>query len=89
MNRKTLLFLIASLLIAISIYGKFVLVGYLDEVGWTSSDMYPFWYFSIAWGILYCSVLWIKKLHPRTHPALWLVGVAPLLAGLYIHYMMI
>lgn len=89
MNRRNLLIIIAFFLVAISVIGKFVLVGYLDEVGWETSEMYPFWYFSIAWGILYCSVLWIKKLHPTNHPALWLVGIAPLLVGFYIHYMMV
>jgi len=89
MNKRNLLIAIGLLLIIITVVGKFVLVGYLDEIGWQASGMYPFWYFSIAWGILYCSVLWIKKIFPMQHPILWLVGVLPLIIGLYIYYMMI
>jgi len=83
MNKKILLIIIGALLVLVSISGNFVKVGHMQETGWEASD-YAFWYFMIAWGILYLALLFYKKLMPRAHPIMWLIGIIPLGAGLYI-----
>ena len=87
MNKKIMLLIIAALLIAVSIIGKFVSIGHLSTLGWQSSS-YPFWLFAIAWGLLYCAFLYYKKLLPRQHPVLWLVGLIPIIYGIYVEVMM-
>jgi len=83
MNKKVILAIIGALLIIVSISGNFVKVGHMEETGWENST-YAFWYFMIAWGVLYCALLFYKKLMPQQHPVLWLIGIIPLGAGLYI-----
>ena len=88
LNKKILLLIVGILLILAGILGQVVKVGYLEEQGWQTSDSYPIGLMGVIWGILYCIVLWIKHLHPMSHPILWIVGVVPLICGVYIVYMM-
>jgi len=81
--KKKLLIIISAVLIIVSIIGYALTIGYFNDTGWQQSP-YPFWAFSIIWGILYCSILWIKKIHPTVHPILWIVGLMPMFYGIYV-----
>jgi len=75
-------------LILITFIGYYYKIGYLDEKGWENNTEYPFWNISIIWGLLFCGLLYFKKLMPFQHPIMWLMGGLPLVYGLYVAYMM-
>jgi hypothetical protein len=83
MKKALLILAIGAILIILSIAGNFLKVGHMEETGWEDSD-YPFWLTMIGWGFFYCLLLWFKKLHPKAHPILWLIGIIPLFVGIYI-----
>lgn len=86
--RKIMYAIIGITLILVGISAQIIKIGYLDEQGWQSSETYPIGLMGIIWGALFCIVLWFKKLLLFQHPVLWIVGIVPLVSGLYIIYMM-